>query len=464
MERVNTDFLEKLILKGITSDKDFAVLVSRVFEPSYFDDPNIRECFIFCKNYVDEYNSIPSIDSIVNSSTDNTNGLRDILSEAQGIQFDIAASKKFLIDQSNDYLKEKALKQAILDSMEDFEDSDRRHLIRDRVERALSKDIVIDLGLRYFEDLRERLRRIFTASDIRVPSFFPFFDEFISEGFPAFTLSVILAKIHAGKSNIMANFAARQVLNGKNVVLISLEMSEDAFAQRFDSIYSLMDINKMYRGRSNKRELMNKLFDVRNQNEENRGELFIKQFPTGDANTNDFRAYIRELQMRGINPDILYVDYINLMKASYKAGNDLYSSVKRITEELRSLSFEFKLPVISVSQINREGSFVNFKELDFNYVAESHGIPATADFMAILGVNPDSMVYENEIDYKIVKNRLGGRVGEFGKLYLDSKSLKMYDGSEMDLWLEEAEFTGDSRNEAVNDEQQTQPQRRRRRE
>jgi replicative DNA helicase len=209
---------------------------------------------------------------------------------------------------------------------------------------------------------------------------------------------------------------------------------------------------------------MNKLFDVRNQNEENRGELFIKQFPTGDANTNDFRAYIRELQMRGINPDILYVDYINLMKASYKAGNDLYSSVKRITEELRSLSFEFKLPVISVSQINREGSFVNFKELDFNYVAESHGIPATADFMAILGVNPDSMVYENEIDYKIVKNRLGGRVGEFGKLYLDSKSLKMYDGSEMDLWLEEAEFTGDSRNEAVNDEQQTQPQRRRRRE
>lgn len=461
MERLNTDFLEKIILKGIISDKDFAVLVSRVFDPIYFDDPNIKECYIFCKDYVEEYKRIPTIDSIINSSTENSNGLRDILKEVNELDFDIASNKSFLLDQTNDYLKEKAIKQSILDSMDDFENPDRRHFIRDRVEGALTKDIKIDLGLRYFTDLKERLKRIFDTTNIRVRSYFPFFDDFISEGFPAFTLSVIVAKIHAGKSNVMANFAARQVLNGKNVVLISLEMSEDAFAQRFDSIYSLMDINRMYRGKHNKIELVRKLQNLKSQSEQNRGELFIKNFPTGDANTNDFRAYIRELQMRDVKPDILYVDYINLMKASYNAGNDMYSSVKRISEELRALSFEFKLPVISVSQLNREGTFVNFKELDWNYVGESLGVPATADFMAILGNNADSMVYENEIDYKIVKNRLGGRVGQSGKFYLDGKSLKMYDESEIDLWISDAEITGDAREEASENEET--PQRRRRR-
>ena len=123
----------------------------------------------------------------------------------------------------------------------------------------------------------------------------------------------------------------------------------------------------------------------------------------------------------------------------------MYSTVKRVSEELRALSFEFKIPVVSVSQLNREGTFVNFTELDFNYIAESLGVPATADFMAILGTDEDNMAYQNEILYKITKNRLGGRVGQFDKFYLDARSLKMYDSCELDLWIEDAEISGDDR-------------------
>jgi hypothetical protein len=123
----------------------------------------------------------------------------------------------------------------------------------------------------------------------------------------------------------------------------------------------------------------------------------------------------------------------------------MYATVKRVAEELRALSFEFEMPVVSVSQINRAGSFVNFNELDFNYVAESLGVPATADFMAILGTDEDNMIYENEILYKITKNRLGGRVGQFDKFFLDSRSLRMYDSSELDEWVEDAEISGDER-------------------
>ena len=443
MERVNSDYVEKIIIKGMMINKDFLVLVSSVFEAKYFDDPHIKLIFGFCKDYFGEYNELPSKDSIINSSEEEVEGLRNMIEEVEALEFDVASGYEFLLEQSNDYLKEKALKSAIIESVDEVEDPERRNRIRDRIEDALVKDLKIDLGLHYFGQLAERLTRIFTATENRVPTFYPIFDEFINNGFPPFTLSILTAKIHGGKSNTMANFAARQAMNGLNPVIISLEMGEDAFAQRFDGIYSQMDINRMYISRPYKRRLMDRLREIKAT--EGRGEVFIKQFPTGDASVLDFKIYLRELIMRDIKPHILYVDYINLMKTAYKVENNMYSTVKRGAEELRALSFEFEIPVVSVSQLNREGTFVNFVELDFNYIAESLGVPATADFMAILGTDEDSMVYENEILYKITKNRLGGRVGQFDKFYLDAKSLKMYDSSELDEWIEDAEISGDDR-------------------
>jgi replicative DNA helicase len=443
VERLNSDYLEKIILKSMLVDKNFLVLVSAVFEDKYFDDPFMRTAFKFCKEYSTEYNAIPSKDTIINSSEEEAEGLKNFIDEVEAIDFNTSRSYEFLLEQSNDYLKEKALKNAVLDSIDELEDPARRNAIRDRVESALIKDLKIDLGLQYFEDLSARLTRIFNTSDIRVPTFYPIFDEFINGGFPPFTLNILTAKIHGGKSNTMANFAARQALNGLNPVVISLEMGEDAFAQRFDGIYSCLDINRMYLSRAYKMRLMRNLKDLKAT--EGRGEVFIKQFPTGDASVLDFKIYLRELIMREVQPHILYVDYINLMKTAYKIERDMYSSVKRVAEELRALSFEFKIPVVSVSQLNRQGTFTNFAELDFNYIAESLGVPATADFMAILGEDEDQMIYENEILYKITKNRLGGRVGQFDKFYLDARSLKMYDSCEEDEWLEDAQTSGDDR-------------------
>ena len=210
-----------------------------------------------------------------------------------------------------------------------------------------------------------------------------------------------------------------------------------------------------------KTKLFRKLRDHRRL--ENRGELFIKQYPTGNASTNDFRIYLRELKIRGINIDIIYVDYINLMKSAYKVENNMYSSIKRISEELRALALEFNCPVVSVSQLNREGFFIQFSEVNFNHIAESMGIPATADFMAILGTDEEQMIYESEIFYKITKSRIGGRVGSVDKFYLDKRSLKMYDSSEMNMWIEDATISGDDRNQAIHEERNTENRRRGRR-
>ena len=444
-ERLDSDFLEKLIIKGMLIDKRYLAIVSSVFEPEYFDNSSASSIFEYTAGYLEEYNSIPEEQAIINTMKENDRQeIKDFFSDVRAVDFDITKSYDYLFTETNKYLKEQAIKKAIISSVDIIDQKSDPEAIREKIEAALSKDLKVDLGLKYFEDLGERLRRVFTTSTIRVPTYFPVFDEFIAGGFPPFTLSVLVARIHGFKSNTLANIAARQVMHGKNVVLMTLEMAQDAFAQRFDSILSLMDINRMYMSDENKRRLMKNLIEIKKN--ENRGELFIKQFPTGDASVREFKTYLRELEIRGVKPDILMADYINLMKAASKTGEGMYSSIKRISEELRSLSFEFEVPVVSVSQLNREGSFVGFAELDFTYIAESLGLAATSDFMSILGTNDDDMVYESELCGKIVKNRLGGRVGENFTMYYDSRTLKMYDESEMDVWLNDAVITGDERN------------------
>ena len=440
--RIDSDFLEKLIVKSMMVDKKILTLVCSVFEPEYFDDTSVKYIFEYYQKHLKDFNKIAPTEAIINSTKDKIN-IKELFNEVKSINYDIVKNQDSLLEEINYYLKDKAIKKAMVEGIDIIDSGGDANLLRDKIEKALCKDIKIDLGLDYFKDLGSRLKRIFTATDYRIPTYFPQFDEYINGGFPPFTLSVLVAKIHGWKSQLQANFAARQVLHGHNIALLTLEMSENEFARRFDAIYSNLDINRIYVLDKYKSKLVKSLKEIRDI--KNRGNLYIKQFPTGAASVIDFKIYLRELIMRDIKLSAIYVDYINLMKAAYKQYGDLYSSVKTVSEELRALSFEFEVPVISVSQLNREGSFIGFENVDFNYIAESLGLAATADFMNILGLDEDSMVYQNEVWYKIVKNRLGGRVGETDKFYTDSRSLKIYDATELDLWMSEKEISGDER-------------------
>lgn len=493
-------FSELIMLKTMMKNKNFLTILSSPFKEEYFINPNVGKIFGFLKEYIEKYRELATKDIII-ANFNNDSEIKDIIRESESIDFDDITNWEFLIDASNQYLKNQAIKNAIVESVDIIDNGDNLELIRKKVEDAISKDLKIDLGLLYFSTMNERLKQIYEKSVIKVPTGFYNIDDYINGGFPPYTLSVFAAKIHAGKSNLMANIAARQVLMSYNVAIMTLEMSEEAFAQRFDSIYSLMDINRIYdenKFNSFKKAWVKNIIEKKSKTQEDykkrrieeeikkgnkewidellqlddklkilielvekddkinesqkinikrgRGELFIKQFPTGDATIRDFKTYIRELIFRNIHLDIVYVDYINLMKSTIKETNsNLYTSVKKIAEELRALSFEFGIPVVSVSQLNREGSFAGFEDLSFNYIAESMGLPATADFMAILGNNDDEMVYENEIWYKIVKNRFG-RPGVTDKIYMDARSLKMYDVTEEELWLDDALKSGDERN------------------
>ena len=440
-------FTEQLIIKSALMDKRYLTTVSSSLEKKHFTSREAAAVFDVIKNHYSTYKELPTLDMVVNSieKKEIREEARTYMEELNKIEFDIAAQFDFIVDATDSWLKQRAIQHAIMDSADIISKGDEADygMIRKLVEEALIKTLKIDLGLDYFGMLRERFERVFSADDTRIPTYFPAFDEYISGGFPPFTFSVISACVHAGKSQTMLNFMGRQVLNGHNVVMFTLEMSEDVMAQRLDGIFTGLDINRMYTTREHKKRLVEKITAVANDGKH--GTLWVKQYPPTSASVNDFRSYLHELSMRGFKPDIIYCDYINLMKPAYQDKGSLYEDVKRIGEELRGLSFEYRIPVVSVTQVNRGGMRVGLEELDFSYIAESVGTSMTADFMAILGIDQDMLTYANEIHYKILKNRLGGRIGSVDKLYIDDRSLKMYDSTELDLWIAEANESGGAR-------------------
>lgn len=437
---LDSEYLEKLIIKTLIKDKTYLVLLSNAFLPEFFDDQSASKIFEFSKKHLDEFNKTPTKEIVINSLKDED--VKSYFDQIDEIEFDIKERYDYIISQTNIYLKDQAIRRALMDSADIVNKNGNIELVRKKVEDALCRDLKVDLGLAYFRDLGKRLKRIFTASENRIKTYYPSLDEYITGGFPPLTLSVLVARIHGGKSNVMSNFAQRQALHGHNVGIISLEMSEDMFAQRIDAGISKMDINRMYLNETYQKKLIKKLKDVKNKPK--LGEIYIKHYPTGQASIRDFRIYLRELRMRGIDIEILYVDYINLMRSAYKETNDMYYSVKSVSEELRALSFEFLIPVVSVSQLNREGTFANFQQLDYNYISESIGTAATADFLSIMGVDEDAWIYQHELHNKIVKSRLG-RHNVVWKSYWDERTLKMYDEFEMELWLEDARIFNEER-------------------
>jgi replicative DNA helicase len=435
---METSLLEKLIIKGVYENPQYLALVSTIYQKNYFDDPVVGKIFSAISDHFKQYGQV-----IPEASFSGDPDAKVIFDEIRSLDFDIIKNYDFLYSETESHLKEHAVKSAIIDSVDIIDGKKDVNIIRTTLEDALCKSLKVDIGLEYFVNIGERLRKAFASDVTRIPSYFPQLDEYINGGFPPYTLNVVISRIHGFKSAMMANMSARQVLQGHNVVVMTLEMSEEMYAQRYDGIYSGLNINRMYLDKALKTSLMKSLSIKAT---ENKGKLFIKQFATGKASVNDFRIYLRELTMRHIKPSILFCDYLNLMKVSYLKKTDMYSDIKNIAEELRALSMEFDCPVFSVSQLNRPGSDdLPLAETDIVHISESLGLPATCDSLFIFGNDKDLRTYENEIHYKVVKNRLGGRVGEINKLFFDANSLTIYDSSELDIWRGASLISGDQR-------------------
>ncbi len=239
-----------------------------------------------------------------------------------------------------------------------------------------------------------------------------------------YTESVSSHNTGVGKSLFMCHCAAGNLLDGKNVLYITMEMAEERIAERIDA--NLMNVTMDELGEMDKDTYDKKLARVKNKTT---GKLIIKEYPTASVGSANFRHLINELKLKkNFNAEIIYIDYLNICASSrMKYGNNVnsYMYVKAIAEELRGLAVEFNVPIVSATQTTRSG-FGN-SDVGLEDTSESFGLPATADFMFAL-ITSEELESLGQLMVKQLKNRYND-AGNFRRFVvgIDRAKMKLYD-------------------------------------
>jgi len=229
----------------------------------------------------------------------------------------------------------------------------------------------------------------------------------------------------------MCHLAADFLSQGHNVLYLTMEMAQERIAERIDA--NLMDVPVNDIMHLSKENYFKKIDGIKNKTT---GKLIIKEYPTAGAGVMHFKALLNELYLKkNFRPAVIFVDYLNIcLSTRFKAGNanmNSYTYVKGIAEELRGLAVEFSLPVFTATQLTRQG--YGDSDPDITSTSESFGVPATADFMAVIVTN-EEMARSGRILFKQLKNRYNGidTMTSF-MLGIDRPKMKLYDINDQEV-------------------------------
>ena len=399
--------LENSILKGLIHDETYTRKVLPYIKDLYFETTTSRTLFELCKEHFSTYGTCPTRETL-SVSIEDLKGLNEDEFRHIGQSFDILFEETqtqtdWLINETEKWCKERAVYLALMDSISIYDGKDKDKST-DSIPSLLSEALAVSfdphVGHDYLEDYTERYD-FYHLKEERISFGLDYFDKVTKGGIPNKTLNIALAGTGVGKSLFMCSFASSVLLQGKNVLYITLEMAEERIAERIDA--NLLNTNIQDIG-----EIPKPIFETRVQSlqKKTQGKLFIKEYPTASAHSGHFEALLKELSIKkAFTPDIIFVDYLNICASSrYRPGSNVnsYTVVKSIAEELRGLSVKYNLPIVSATQTTRSGS--TNSDPNLTDTSESFGLPATADFMFAL-ISNDELDQMGQIMVKQLKNR-----------------------------------------------------------
>ena len=426
------DILEKLLFKQILTDKQYMIVVSQNFDKRWFKTSSMDSSIEIAIKYFKKYGTIPNIKvlkALLKGFVEKKNRTDINLSEANdlidsSISLDLNIDKEVLEQQLNSFIRKQALYTSIMDNVEDIEKNSDEVL-----EKCISRFDEIskmtfmqkDLGMDYFDldDMAEHWNYI-TNPEARIPFLWDGFDRYTNGGVlkNGKMLFLFMGQAGLGKSLFLSNLAVNYLRQGLSVVVISLEMSQDVYAQRFDAHISTNEINHLKDTMFDSCEKIKKFYK-----DHPGANLYIKEYPPRSIRSSDIEIYLENLQLAGKKFDVVIVDYLNLVLPRVHSDN-MYKDGLSVSEELRALSYKFGVPVISAVQANTEG--MNNEHIDMNNISESRGIAHTCDALFALFQMPEDR--ENGIiNVRINKNRLGGMVGKVIPMKINPENLIISD-------------------------------------
>ena len=420
--------LEFTILNNLVTNDQFRRQAFPYLKKEYFEEEHNKLLFDLISNFIDKYEKCPTKESLA-IDLQNVTSLTDQQFKISLEAIDKVNNEKldqtWLVDSTEEWCRNRAIYLSLLESIQIADGKDEKK-DKGAIPSILSDAIAVSfdnrIGHDYLTNYQERFE-YYNRVEEKVPFDLSMFNKITKGGLSNKTLNVALAGTGVGKSLFMCHVAAATLLQGKNVLYITCEMSEEKIAERIDA--NLLGVNIQ-----DIADLPKQIFEskVNKLIKKTKGKLIIKEYPTASAHVGHFKSLLNELSLKtSFKPDLIFVDYLNICASQRFKGAvvNSYTYVKAIAEELRGLAVENNVPIISATQTTRSG--YGSSDVDLTDTSESFGLPATADFMFAL-ITTEESEQLGQILVKQLKNRYNDpTMNKRFAIGVDRSKMKLYD-------------------------------------
>ena len=421
--------IENTIIRNLVLNEEYTRKVLPFLKPEYFENTHEKIIFEESAKFIVQYDRCPTKEILSIECEKRKDITDDTFKEVTTYLNDISTEpvqEDWLVDSTEKWCKERAIYLALVESISIADGHDIKKGV-DAIPSILSDALAVGfdnhVGHDYLEDYEDRFDFYHRKED-KIEFDLELFNKITKGGLPNKTLNIALAGTGVGKSLFMCHVASSVLLQGKNVLYITLEMAEEKIAERIDANLLNIPVQQLT-------DLPRPMFEtkVTKLAEKTQGNLIIKEYPTAAAHSGHFKGLLNELALKkSFKPDIIFIDYLNICASSrYRAGSNVnsYSYIKAIAEELRGLAVESNVPIVSATQTTRSG-FAS-SDVDLTDTSESFGLPATADLMFAL-ISTEELEAVNQLMVKQLKNRYNDpTVFKRFVIGIDRAKMKLYD-------------------------------------
>lgn len=398
MIKLNLDYFERVVCYKALLDSTYLASIVDYVKPAYFKDKNIANVFNIISTFYENRNKLPTLTEVKTYLTTDElkESFRSLVDTLKDIDKNI--DKDELYSNTERFLKEKAVYTSMLDVASDIAKGNiDTSQILDKIEKSCNINLVTDTGFDLYNDVEVLIDDLCNVQR-SIPSTWEWLDDALNGGFieNGRSLYVFAGETNIGKSIFLGNIASNIAKQGKNVLLVTLEMSELLYARRICTNVSKIPLKDLSSNTHSLRQA------VKEEKEAGTGRIFIKEFPPSTITPNQLKAFVKKLTDTGVTIDAIVLDYLNLLHST--VGSNSYERIKNVTEQVRAMSYIFNCPIISATQLNRSG--FNTDNPDLATISESVGLAATADVIV--------SIFQNEEDRDLGIIRLGMMKNRYG--------------------------------------------------
>jgi len=407
------------VLSSLITDVRLLDTLNEIIHPKFFEAESNKWIADEIKNYYNDFKKSPTLDvfKVEVSKLDDKGFQKTVIEQLKLVFTNIGDSDMdFVKKEFSSFCINQNLKQAIVESI-DLLKAGNYDKIKDLVDKAMKVGIDNDLGHDYVLDFEERTTEINRNS---VPTGWDCIDEIMDGGLGPGELGVAVAPSGVGKTWVLCALGAAAVKAGLNVVHYSLELSEHYVGQRYDTVFTQIPSSEV---KENKEQVFSKINKLN-------GKLLIKYYPPKGVSSKKIEAHIEKMTAAGNKPDLVIIDYADLLLSHSNNSDSTYGEQGGIYIELRGMGGELGLPIWTASQTNR--SAIDSEVIEADKIADSYAKVMNADFiMSISRKAKDKL--NNTARFHVMKNRFGPDGITFpSKMDTNTGFIEVFDGNSSD--------------------------------